>query len=151
MLMEQFELDLENQDYEKIDVPDFRDGRSGRFIHDFNTNITGIIDITGKRCFIMPLNRHNVLPPRSLLDLIQKIWDGYYKVDTEVVRENMRVITPPIDQDEMNNVGTYINRECSGVPVYRLEKYVEGGMYRYKRFLLISKFCGFFSSCQAVS
>jgi hypothetical protein len=34
---EEFEIDLENEDYEKINVPDFRDGRRGRFIHDFNS------------------------------------------------------------------------------------------------------------------
>ncbi|VEN62156.1 unnamed protein product [Callosobruchus maculatus] len=45
---ENFEID-DDRKYEKIDVPDFRDGRAGRFIHDFNTNITGIIDITGRR------------------------------------------------------------------------------------------------------
>lgn len=33
---ERFEIDLEHDDYEKIDVPDFRGGRQGRFIHDFN-------------------------------------------------------------------------------------------------------------------
>lgn len=32
-----FELDLETESYEKIDVPDFGGGRKGRFIHDFNT------------------------------------------------------------------------------------------------------------------
>lgn len=34
---EGFEIDLENEDYEKIDVPDLKGGRQGRFIHDFNT------------------------------------------------------------------------------------------------------------------
>lgn len=43
---ENYEIDTDNQ-YEKINVPDFRNGRSGRFIHDFNTNYTGIIDVTG--------------------------------------------------------------------------------------------------------
>lgn len=33
---EKFEIDLEYESYEKIDVPDFRGGRRGRFIHDFN-------------------------------------------------------------------------------------------------------------------
>lgn len=33
---ESFEIDLENEHYEGIDVPDFRGGRQGRFIHDFN-------------------------------------------------------------------------------------------------------------------
>jgi len=121
---EEFELDLENQSYEKIDVPDFRNGRSGRFIHDFNTNMTGIIDITGKRCFVMPLNRNVVLPPRSLFDLIHKMWDGYYKVNTEVVRETMHVSMPPLSKDDLKNVGSYISKECDGLPVYKLEKYV---------------------------
>ncbi|KAJ8975993.1 hypothetical protein NQ317_006290, partial [Molorchus minor] len=93
---ESFEIDSDLQ-YEKINVPDFRDGRSGRFVHDFNTNITGIIDITGGRCFVMSLNRVNVLPPKSLFDLIHKMWDGYYKVDTEVIRKTMRVVIPPIN------------------------------------------------------
>lgn len=39
-LPERFEINDEKK-YEKIAVPDFRDGRSGRFIHDFNTNMTG--------------------------------------------------------------------------------------------------------------
>lgn len=45
---ENFQIDPTNK-YEKIDVPDFNNGRSGRFIHDFNTNYTGIIDVTGWR------------------------------------------------------------------------------------------------------
>ncbi|KAJ9578195.1 hypothetical protein L9F63_005584 [Diploptera punctata] len=76
---EEFDIDLENENYEKINVPDFRDGRRGRFIHDFNSNKTGIIDLDGHRCFVMPLNRHRVLPPRSLFDLIRKMWDGIMK------------------------------------------------------------------------
>lgn len=120
---ESFEIDPE-QKYEKIDVPDFRNGRSGRFIHDFNTNYTGIIDVTGKRCFVMPLNRQNVLPPSSLFDLVQKMWEGYYKVDTDVVRETMRVVTPPVT--DMTEIGSYIDNECGGMPIYKLEKYVGG-------------------------
>lgn len=124
--MEQFELDL-NENYERIDVPDFKDGRRGRFIHDFNSNITGIIDMDDRRCFVMPLNRRAVLPPRSLFDLIHKIWEGYYKVNTEVVRETMKVVTPPIT--DMQSVGTYIARECKNLPIYKLEKYESPGKF----------------------
>lgn len=38
---EEFDIDMEEENYEKIDVPDFRGGRRGRFIHDFNANKTG--------------------------------------------------------------------------------------------------------------
>lgn len=124
---EGIELDLEEEKYEKIEVPDFRDGRSGRFIHDFSNNLTGIIDITGRRCFVMPLNRKTVLPPRSMFDLLQKMWEGYYRVDTQVVRQTMRVVTPPLN--DTKDVGGYIGGECKGLPVYKLETYVGGGEY----------------------
>lgn len=127
---ENFQIDPTNK-YEKIDVPDFNNGRSGRFIHDFNTNYTGIIDVTASRCFIMPLNRGNVLPPSSLFDLVHKIWDGYYKVDTKVVRETMRVVTPPIT--DTSEIGEYITSECQDMPIYRLEKYVGGVTKRSAR------------------
>jgi len=75
----------------------------------------------------MPLNRGNVLPPSSLFDLVHKIWDGYYKVDTKVVRETMRVVTPPIT--DTSEIGEYITSECQDMPIYRLEKYVGGGIH----------------------
>ncbi|KYM75501.1 Integral membrane protein 2C [Atta colombica] len=117
---ERFEIDLENEHYEKIDVPDFRGGRQGRFIHDFNINKTGIIDIDGQCCFVMPLNRQRVLPPRNMYDLLRKMYNGYYEVNTAVVRETMRVVTPPIT--DMSIVGTYIARECQDLPTYMLQK-----------------------------
>nr|XP_012226511.1 PREDICTED: integral membrane protein 2C isoform X2 [Linepithema humile] len=117
---ERFEIDLENEHYEKIDVPDFRGGRQGRFIHDFNINKTGIIDIDGQCCFVMPLNRQRVLPPRNMYDLLRKMYNGYYEVDTAIVRETMKVVTPPIT--DMSVVGTYIARECQDLPTYMLQK-----------------------------
>jgi len=48
------------------------------------------------------------------------IISGYYEVDTAVVRETMKVITPPIT--DMSIVGTYIARECQDLPTYMLEK-----------------------------
>lgn len=121
---ENFELDLENEYYEKIDVPDFKDGRRGRFIHDFHSNKTGIVDLDGHRCFVMPLNRNRVYPPRSMHDLIKKMWNGDYDIDTEVIRETMRVVVPPVS--DLDSVGTYISRDCKGFPTYMLEKEVSG-------------------------
>lgn len=73
----------------------------------------------------MPLNRGNVLPPNNLIDLVNKMWDGYYKVDTKVIRETMRVVTPPVS--DTTDIGQYIASECEDMPIYRLEKYVGGG------------------------
>lgn len=41
-LHEDFEIFMD-EERASIDVPDFRDGRGGRFIHDFGANITGMI------------------------------------------------------------------------------------------------------------
>ena len=68
----------------------------------------------------MPLNRKRVLPPRSMYDLLNKMYNGYYEVNTEVVRETMRVIFPRIH--DRSSVGAYIGRECKHMPIYRLEK-----------------------------
>ncbi|XP_017886884.1 integral membrane protein 2C [Ceratina calcarata] len=119
-MKERFEFDLENEQYEKIDVPDFRGGRKGRFVHDFRVNMTGIIDIDGQCCFVMPLNRRTTLPPRNMYDLLQKMQDGYYEVETEVVRETMKVITPPLT--DLSVIGAYIARECQDLPTYLLTK-----------------------------
>ncbi|CAG9862711.1 unnamed protein product [Phyllotreta striolata] len=137
---ENFQID-DDKKYEKIDVPDFRDGRSGRFIHDFNTNTTGIIDITGHRCFVMPLNRDDVLPPKSLFDLIHKMWEGYYKVNTALVRRDMRVVLPPIT--DTKSIGGYIANECDGLPIYRLEKFVGGVVKRSVKYQSDVKFADF--------
>ncbi|XP_076238000.1 uncharacterized protein LOC143181480 [Calliopsis andreniformis] len=117
---ERFEIDLKNEHYEKIDVPDFRGGRQGRFVHDFNINKTGIIDIDGQNCFVMPLNRQKVLPPRNMYDLLRKMYNGYYEVNTEIVRETMKVVKPPITN--LSIVGTFIARECQNLPTYMLRK-----------------------------
>ncbi|XP_015113913.1 integral membrane protein 2B isoform X1 [Diachasma alloeum] len=116
---ESFEIDLENE-HEEIDVPDFRGGREGRFIHDFNINLTGIIDLDSHSCFVMPLNRQRVLPPKNMYDLLNKMYNGEYDVNTEVVRETMKATIPPIS--DRSSVGTYIARECKRMPIYQLEK-----------------------------
>lgn len=83
----------------------------------------------------MPLNRENVLPPKSLFDLIHKMWEGYYKVDTDVVRRSMRVVLPPLEDTE--SIGTYITNECTDLPIYRLEKVEGGSKYMFIHTLLL--------------
>ncbi|KAK6619049.1 hypothetical protein RUM44_003431 [Polyplax serrata] len=117
---QEFDIDLDEENYEKIMVPDFGRGRKGRFIHDFATNKTGIVDVNGRRCFVMPLNRQRVVPPQSMRDLIIKMRRGYYEVDTEVVRETMRVVMPPIT--DFTSIGQNIAQECRYLKTYLLEK-----------------------------
>lgn len=122
---EEFELGLsEDENYSKIDVPVFRGQRQGRFLHDFKFNQSGIIDKDSGRCFLMPLDRETVLPPKSLRDLIEKMWNGYYNINTNTVRKNMRVITPELK--DLSDVSPRITKECEDMKIYRLEKLVSG-------------------------
>lgn len=117
---ESFELrDDEEHEYSNIYVPEFRDGRVGRFVHDFKNNQTGIVDETQRRCFVMPLDRNVTVPPKSMADLIQKLYAGYYEVNTTAVRKNMRVVTPAIE--DMSEVSQKIQDVCESMNVYRLE------------------------------
>lgn len=54
------------------------------------------------------------------MDLISKMAQGYYEVDTEVVRETMRVVTPPIT--DFTTIGKHIAQECKNLKTYFLEK-----------------------------
>lgn len=123
---EAFDLDVSDQEtYAKIEVPDFRDGRSGRFLHDFSSNQTAIVDSESNRCFVMPLDRETVLPPKSLADVIQKMWSGYYNIDMNVVRKNMRVVLPELT--DRSEVSMRIQGECIDKKIYQLEKFTSGG------------------------
>lgn len=123
---EEFDIDLDTGLYERIDVPDFGYGRMGQFIHDFKTNKTSIIDETTRRCFVMPLDRTHVKPPRSMFDLISKMWMGYYNIDTKVIRRTMRVVQPPIE--DLNTQGTYIAHNCANYPTFLLVDIDEDGV-----------------------
>lgn len=124
-IKEEFELDLNNDRYEKINVPS---GEASRFIHDFYSNYTAIVDEKNKRCFVMPLDRSVILPPKSLYDLLFKMQDGYYSIDTERVRREMQVVQPAID--DLESYGIYIAKECYGFTSYKLEKFVGGVVKR---------------------
>lgn len=122
---EEFELGLSDEEnYSKINVPVFRGQRQGRFLHDFKYNQSGIIDKDNGRCFLMPLDRDTVLPPKSLRDLIEKMWNGHYNINTSTVRKNMRVITPELK--DLSDVSPRITNECEEMKIYRLEKLVSG-------------------------
>lgn len=130
-------LDLDAvENVAKITVPDFRDGRSGRFLHDFQNNETAIIDHDAKRCFVMPLDRENILPPQSLTDLIQKMYRGYYEINTTVIRKKMRVVTPSLS--DLSTISPKIQDACRHLHVYRLENYVSGGKNQSNRLILVS-------------
>lgn len=125
---EEFDLDLTDDNaYAKINVPDFQDGRVGRFLHDFKGNQTAIIDESTKRCFVMPLDRDAILPPKSLADVILKMYTGYYDINIKQIQKSMRVI--PDELTDLSSISPNIQMACDSMSIYRLEKMVNGGKF----------------------
>lgn len=124
-MKEEVELDItDDESYSKINVPQLTTGRGATFFHDFKAEQTGIIDKSAKRCYVMPLDREAVLPPKNLQDLIEKMYSGYYNVDTKVLRKNVRVKVPELT--DMTSVSPRISNECKDFKIYELEKLQTG-------------------------
>ena len=117
--------DDDSDSYADIKIPDFKDGRRGRFIHDYKNNQTTIIDESAKRCFVYPLDYETTLPPQSMADVFIKMQTGYYFPDTSVLRQKMRVVIPELahDDDYISERTAFV---CDKMKIYRLEPFVSG-------------------------
>jgi integral membrane protein 2B len=134
-----FREDIEFKDddedsFTDINIPDFRDGRRGRFIHDFKNNQTTIVDVDANRCFVYPLDYSVTLQPKSMLDAIIKMQSGYYFPDTNVLRKKMRVVTPELEKDD-EYLSERTQNVCENMRVYKLEPFVSGV---FKRSITVS-------------
>lgn len=135
---EEFELDLSDaESYSKVTVPEFKDGLSGHFLHDFQYNQSLIMDKEKKCCFVMPLDRNTVLQPKSMYDLLNKMVSGYYNIDTQVVKKVMRVVVPPVT--DLSDVAPRIVKECNNFNIFMLEKLQTGGGFKLSSYIYILK------------
>ncbi|KAI0242511.1 Integral membrane protein 2B [Lamellibrachia satsuma] len=117
---ESIELDRKYGKYEKIVVPEFEESKKATILHDFEKNITAIVDVDIRRCFVLPLNRTLVKPPKDFWDLINKLKTGYYLPDSEAVRETYVVVEPPVHN--LSPYGFYIKKECHQFDTFRLRR-----------------------------
>jgi len=117
---EMIEVDQANEAYEKLDVPPILDFRRATVVHDFEKNLTAIVDRDHGRCFVLPLNRSAVQPPKNFIDLLEKFKSGYYLPNAELVRDSYKVIMPPME--DLEPLGVYIWSDCQFFDTYRLEK-----------------------------
>ncbi|XP_076454036.1 integral membrane protein 2A-like [Babylonia areolata] len=125
--MDFFEEDIEvsaEDLYEHLTVPKFDEVEETVVWHDFDRNLTAIVDPLHRTCYIMPLNRTRISPPRDLIDLIVKLKTRYYMPKASVVREQYRVVLPAMS--DLTVLGSIIMRECYHHHTYRLERYVSG-------------------------
>jgi len=116
---EQFEVDDTNK-YERLQVPPILNFRRSTVVHDFEKNLTAIVDRDHSRCYVLPLNRVTVQPPANFIDLMEKFQSGYYLPNAEIVRENYKVQTPPME--DLEPLGLYIWSDCQYFDTYRLVK-----------------------------
>jgi hypothetical protein len=109
---------IDDASHERIEVPVIGDMRRSTVLHDFNQNVTAIIDRDQQYCFLLPLNRSLVMPPRDFWDLLMKLKTGYYIPDVDIIRENYRALTPPVA--DVSVYGYNIWRECNAFSTYKL-------------------------------
>eukprot|EP00918_Siedleckia_nematoides_P086288 GHVU01189924.1.p1 GENE.GHVU01189924.1~~GHVU01189924.1.p1 ORF type:complete len:275 (+),score=35.61 GHVU01189924.1:57-881(+) len=128
---ERLELDTTDGKFERIEVPAFDECRRATILHDFDKNYTAIVDQDDNRCFILPLNRSLVKPPRDFWDLLLKLKTGYYLPDAHVIRIKYQVVQPPIIN--LAPFGYYIWHECSKYDTYRLLRSGTGPVAMVKR------------------
>jgi len=114
-----FDIDVEEENYEVLELPEIF---LGRYMHDFSQNITVIIDSLRDNCYIMPLDRQLVPPPKSMFDMIEKMKQGYYNLDFQEIRKNYRVMSDEIEHIE--DYGMLATRACSNKDTYKLEELV---------------------------
>lgn len=77
------------------------------------------MDVDGKRCFVIPLDRDAVVfLPSFVIDLARKL--SSRGSDVKVIVKTMRVAFPPLS--DLNAVGMNIARECAGMRIYSLVK-----------------------------
>lgn len=112
--------------HEKLDVPEILDYFSATILHDFENNYTAIVDVLRARCYLLPLNRTLIEPPKNFMDLIEKFKSGYYNPDVEMLRDNYVVDTRTLAKAE--EYGPYIQEHCTFYDVYKLHKSSREGM-----------------------
>jgi hypothetical protein len=117
--------------YERLEVPPVMNFRRSTVMHDFDKNLTAIVDLDHGRCYILPLNPHGVKPPKNLMDLMNKFQSGYYLPNAKIVRESYKVVIPPIDNIE--SLGYYIWQECQFYDTFHLVKNEDSAIVKSKQ------------------
>uniref|UniRef100_A0A8D2NN34 Integral membrane protein 2 n=1 Tax=Zosterops lateralis melanops TaxID=1220523 RepID=A0A8D2NN34_ZOSLA len=107
----------ENYEQINVPVPQFGGSDPADIIHDFQRGLTAYHDITLDKCYVIELNTTIVMPPRNLWDLsFQK---GTYLPQTYIIQEEM-IATEHVS--DMEQLGSFIYRLCSGKETYRLRR-----------------------------
>jgi hypothetical protein len=83
----------------------------------------------------MDLDRNEISPPKSLMEIIEKMKNGAFDLDLDEIRHDTRVITPPMANIDEEEYG-YIFQNFSHFIQYTL-------VYRRVYILLLCCCCAF--------
>uniref|UniRef100_A0AC35UAW4 Integral membrane protein 2 n=1 Tax=Rhabditophanes sp. KR3021 TaxID=114890 RepID=A0AC35UAW4_9BILA len=123
-LEQKMEIDS-NQLFERIQVPKFGMNRKTIYIHDFKKNVTAIVDVIERRCFLKELD-HNIIPlPKVFIDLITEFQENNPKVSKtfpRVVRETYRVGSRVAKSNMLMLNSPMINVHCMNKDVFSLQR-----------------------------
>ncbi|CAD0195855.1 unnamed protein product [Chrysodeixis includens] len=111
LLREVLDIDIDDS-VEKISV--FNNGHPVSFIHDFESNVTGIVD--SARCFTMELDPSLVVPPELFVFGLQR----GSQFDVSRVRSELRAVLPPAAAPLAQQPRAL--QACADKPIYRLQK-----------------------------
>ena len=64
-----------------------------------------ILDTDKNRCFIMDLDRTEIEPPRTLMEVIEQMNNGAYNLNMDEIRKEMRVVKPALGQLSIKDYG----------------------------------------------
>lgn len=120
LLREVLDIDIDDS-VEKISV--FNNGHPVSFVHDFEQNVTGIVD--EERCFTMDLDPEIVLQPELFVFGLQH-GDEF---DVSRVRSQLRAVLPSVR--DAARMSKSIQEKCAEKPTYQLQK--EDGVVIRKR------------------
>ena len=71
----------------------------------FQVNKTMILDTDKNRCFIMDLDRTEIEPPRTLMEVIEQMNNGAYNLNMDEIRKEMRVVKPALGHLSIKEYG----------------------------------------------
>lgn len=118
---EQFAIDAVREMWATLTtphIPDIRNGHAARFILDFNTNLTAIMDLENSECYLMELNRTAMQVPDDLMTFLYLMQKQEFPMSPEVIERNYLV--DPFVVTDFSNVGPYITNQCAGMPTFWL-------------------------------
>lgn len=112
-------LEREQVELINVPVPEFDDGDPADIVHDFDRSLTAYLDLSLKKCYVIPLNTSIVMRPKDLLELVINVKAGTYLPQSYLVHEEM-VVTERLEH--VDHLGYFIYNLCRDRETFKLQR-----------------------------